>query len=408
MLKRTLVAILVSTSPAFADDVVCENPNDCPGWIGMLNDTQGGQCSSFLVKKDILGTNLHCIPDHLQKEKASCDQLIVTFPKTSTLGREQVSCSEIIHISPVKAENFLRQDFAFIRLSKPVERPVLEISQNGFPDNTNVTIFKVDPGQTSTVRKINCKTIQKSVINPYYTSDLSQLILLADCPVIPGNSGSPILRDDKVTGIVAARHENLAPASVQGQVNQERLVSSSGTNFNCLSTHFLGYNRGYDDECKIDLTNNNREKIVVELYQGVENKALERAQNAMVPKVEKITYKKTVPFQLELKARIVQHPNSIIRRSLVEPIPKCLFPRGLPADLTDEKVEFEFPVTELDLKFDKYFRFTTDSRELTAKVSFRIHDGKIPQDRFIAIKWTNPPGVTPSEETFSIKRCSGN
>lgn len=184
------------------------------------------QCSSSLIAPDVILTNSHCIPDQIKyrnpkkksglKKNYSCKSWIVAhFPdnsRTRTLsnGKTQydssnVDCEKVIFASNNDAEPVLKgfdfnQDYAIIKLSKPVtDREVLVPEFDGIEANQKLFTLSYDPIQGGgEFKKKECKAIEKSVLLKMSEYPITQNILMADCTVIKGNSGSPVVDENNV------------------------------------------------------------------------------------------------------------------------------------------------------------------------------------------------------------------
>jgi len=271
--------------------VVCEKPDECPEWVAGLAHAQG-VCSSFLVSPQIIGTNLHCIPEDLRKEKVSCrDRIVVTFPKTGRFPEETFDCDEMVHVSPPLSDKTLTPDFAFFRLKEKTTREPLELSQSGISDGALITIYKVDPGQIGTVRKVQCPAVQNSLFNPYFSDDKSPLVSLIPCPIIKGNSGSALVgADGKAHGIIFSIYDVHIPMDPALGGSHLTGAASNGANFSCLNTFFLNYVQGEPQACLIPIDEASQKKFHAQLIEQrtkkFEQEINEKIRAALIKKNE--------------------------------------------------------------------------------------------------------------------------
>jgi len=249
-------------------NVACEKPDECPEWVAGLAHNKG-VCSSFLVAPNIIGTNLHCIPEDLRKEKISClDRIIVSFPKTAKFPEETFDCEEMLHVSPPISDKTLTPDFAFFRIKGSTKREYLEIAKDGIADGAPITLFKVDPGTTGIVRKVVCPAVQNSLFNPYFREDKSPLVSLIPCPIIKGNSGSALVgADGKAHGIIFSIYDVRIPSDPTLTGPQVMGTASNGANFSCLNTFFLNYVQGEPDACSIAIDEVSQKRFFKELLE---------------------------------------------------------------------------------------------------------------------------------------------
>jgi hypothetical protein len=178
------------------------------------------QCSASLIGPDAILTNSHCIPDAIKyrnpkkktglKKNYSCSKWIVAhFPdnsQTRDLGggltqfnSSYVDCEKVIFASNNDAPdpvgfNF-SQDYAIIKLAKPVtDREFLKPEFDGIDANQMLYTYSYDPQQGGgEFKKKECKAIEKSILISKSKYPITQNILMADCVVIKGNSGSPVV-----------------------------------------------------------------------------------------------------------------------------------------------------------------------------------------------------------------------
>ncbi|MDG0815922.1 trypsin-like serine peptidase [Bdellovibrio svalbardensis] len=266
MIKRNLTAALLIVLPAFLvpatswskptsnkkNDlgryfVVCENPDDCHSAVaGILND-ESNVCTGVLVREDIIATNLHCVPENMRKEGASCKgRISFTFPENKKESQEFADCDQVLSISSQLKDTPLTPDYAFLKLTKKASRKPVVINTTGVANNEALTIYKVDPHEdVGILKKTSCKAAQKSMLNPLFLTAQSSVISLVPCDIVSGNSGSPIF---------SASGEVKAIINSQGlpddiPVNADRFSVAFASNFSCLNIPELGLSSKGSD-CK--------------------------------------------------------------------------------------------------------------------------------------------------------------
>lgn len=179
------------------------------------------QCSSSLIAPDVILTNSHCIPDFIKyrnpkkktglKKNYSCKKWIVAhFPDNSDtrpvggglteFNSSYVDCEKVIFASNNEAKPVIKgfdfnQDYAIIKLAKPVtNRKFLTPEFDGIDANQMLYTYSYDPQQGGgEFKRKECKAIEKSVLLSKSEYPITQNILMADCVVIKGNSGSPVV-----------------------------------------------------------------------------------------------------------------------------------------------------------------------------------------------------------------------
>lgn len=238
-------------------EVRCEHPDDCPPAINQLQ-FKNKRCSAFLVARDLVATNLHCLPDEMNKEKESCEGIQFVFPKSKNHEAETLKCKTIEFLSEPLETNSVNVDLAILRTHTTSTREPLNFSQDGFQDEREYMIYKVDPTDDGggIIVKSNCKAIQNSIINPYFSSDKSPIINFIPCRVIPGNSGSPIMSSsNEVRGIIHSSSDGKLMQLFEDQKRKvdTKIYSSFGTNFSCVHLDLFSYPRYNHSACNIKI-----------------------------------------------------------------------------------------------------------------------------------------------------------
>lgn len=360
-------------------NVACESVEDCPGFVaGLRHDF--GVCTSFLVNKNTMATNLHCIAEDLRKENADCSQRMkVMFPKTSALPAETFDCEKIISVSSPLQEKGISVDYAFFKIKGESSRPSLEISQKGISDQAAMTIFKVDPvGDHGVLKKVQCEAIQKTVLNPYFLSDLSPLVFLSPCNIIKGNSGSPIIASDgSVRGIVSSITS--VPKLVNIPTSGDMTVAF-GSNFSCINTFFLGINRGTPKDCELKIDEAMKKKLVdetntkiVESLNGNLNKNINEALETLLSSTKGTVRWKLVTLQPTVKEAKFGISNVFSFE------PECLLPKvrdiaSLADRLRTEPVSFDIQLNKILVQYDldNRYRIRGDVRQQGSKVQLSV------------------------------------
>ncbi len=264
MKKWILVVLLVSgVSRA---KVYCEYPDDCPPAISQMQ-YKGKRCTAFLVARDLIATNLHCLPESMSKEKESCEGIDFVFPKSKNHEPETLKCKTIEFLSEPLVQNTVNVDLAIVRTQTSTNREPLSFSQEGFQDEKEYMIYKIDPDQATgggVVVKSNCKAIQNSIINPYFSSDKSPIVNFIPCQVIPGNSGSPIMSSsNEVRGIIHSSSDGKLYQLFEDQQRKmdTKIYSAFGTSFSCVHLDLFSYPRYNYSACHIKISPESSKQI---------------------------------------------------------------------------------------------------------------------------------------------------
>ncbi|MBX3018365.1 MAG: trypsin-like serine protease [Bdellovibrionaceae bacterium] len=383
--------------PTFAQAqnvAVCADKADCPGWFAHLKNHEGGNCSSFLLKPDIIATNRHCMPDDTTHAKVSCKgKITFHFPETDKYKKESRDCDEIVQISDKFGDEFIPLDIAILRLAKPVEREVADLAQTGLDDNVKFSIVKMDPDAKGggKIRRVQCTAVQNSVINPYFQNNQSPIIHFQGCPIERGNSGSPMLNPEgKAIGIVSNLSVIMAPNSVRKEVEDKvEGTSGHGTNFSCLDTGFLGFNKGYDPSCKISLSEKFREDMRKKLLDQSAEPAWAAAEKLAMARLKEMADKSFVPFNVN----IIDHrgpakEDELKIRQSFEITPSCarwgsMMNVGAKRQRSVMKIKLPEVLTELD----EHYRFKTTTTETETTIDVRWSFDQIKPGKYVTFDW---------------------
>lgn len=257
--------------------VKCELPDNCPPAINQLQHG-AKRCTAFLVSRNLVATNLHCIPSTMWKEKSNCNGILFVFPKSKNHESEVLSCQTVEFVSEPLEPNAVNVDLAILKTTESTNREFLNFSQVGFKNDASYTIYKVDPNSENgggTVVKTNCDAIQNSVVNPYFTSDTSPIVNFIPCQVIPGNSGSPIMSsNNEVRGIIHSSSDGRIFEifeSHQQKLNK-KVYTAFGTNFSCVHLDLFSYPKYYYPSCRTKINTQTSRQLEKEKNDELSNK----------------------------------------------------------------------------------------------------------------------------------------
>lgn len=229
---------------------------DCSPSVGMISmvtkDSFGwgaARCTGSLVGPDIVATNAHCIPQDISAPGSDCrGRIWLTFAADPSRPNydKQVSCGKVLY-SKISHEGVEGYDLAYFQLERPSNRPVLGLSRAGFADGETYDVHRVTPvrpGRQGELEKVRCKAIFGSRMFSAPLDGKDTGILFVDCPIVVGNSGSPILgADGAVRGVIFAvvdrvRYHSLFSTMVErgSQVPalNDLAFMSLGSNLACL------------------------------------------------------------------------------------------------------------------------------------------------------------------------------
>lgn len=176
----------------------------CPSGMARLFIVKGdsiNQCSGFLVSSNILVTNHHCI-----SSARDCDNTYIAV--YNGYSYRKTRCEAVIRTfqDASSSTDFNRgQDFAVVELSNVMTATPFKMAD---PDNLNlknrdeVTAWVVDHQSItrSRITELECEFVDQSGLDE---DDRHKSMILDDCPVISGNSGSPAVdSNNKVVGVI--------------------------------------------------------------------------------------------------------------------------------------------------------------------------------------------------------------
>jgi len=181
--------------------VACEDPKQCPSFVGQIvirrEDSLLGICTGFLVSRDTIVTNSHCMT-----EPETCGKNVtVHFPATPTDKAEVAECEKVTSITHLNGNPFI-PDYAIFTLKNPPQRKnIIKIdSKSGVKNDEELRIVKIDPVENSSVKGLvkvrPMKVAYETFQTPASNSPYSSIHALMGGQVTPGNSGSPIVTRD--------------------------------------------------------------------------------------------------------------------------------------------------------------------------------------------------------------------
>lgn len=222
----------------------------CTAGVGLLlsyhrESKQVSRCTAFLIQKNVLATNNHCVPKDIKSGQSPLGRIVFLLPGSSHVSLIRVE--ELIQASNMDGKNQFTQDFALLKINSPQqEQDILKVTRSGVADSLRYTIPHVNQisslASTNSfdfqVQTVECTAIQRSPIFPFFESDYSKIVTFKNCPIRSGNSGSPILNSDGNVVAILSAYFLLENTPLGRLMKSEDLVKvprvALATNFSCI------------------------------------------------------------------------------------------------------------------------------------------------------------------------------
>lgn len=226
--------------------VSCQGAN-CPDAIAkvIIKNSRGvGQCSGFLIKKNFVLTNGHCIPKQELKSYHQCnDKIAVLFPTNQKSFEENARCKKVHRYSQGKG----KIDYLLFELDRKVDREPLEVKQSGVVNNEKFVAWTMNPVSTTHGHfvKKDCTSLRDTLLIPDGKTRYFPVVAFGSCLSIPGNSGSPIIDENgKVRAVVAGvfKREYLQLITQAKPLYETAALFLRAENTACMDLRAAGYN----------------------------------------------------------------------------------------------------------------------------------------------------------------------
>jgi hypothetical protein len=245
--------------------LTCLDPTQCPAGVGMLlaADDAGGfaptsnsiaACTAVLVGEDLALTNSHCIPSAVKLLPDLCASRVrIAFAGNEALPAETVPCAALVGFS--KRATPMSPDLALIRLVRKMGRAPFPAARTGVEPESVLRSYRVNPdlkNRAGSLVSDSCRAVAGSYRMPVYTSASSSVLVLGDCNVIPGNSGSALVSaEGALVGVVQATLPlSAASQELWGAHSSVAFAPlSMGTSLRCLKADPALGTFGWDETC---------------------------------------------------------------------------------------------------------------------------------------------------------------
>ena len=358
--------------------------NECSPSVGMLVILKAGNsaasCSGFLIAKDVLVTNAHCLPAELKKSGSCNDQITVVFPALAEsqaqmaggFKRAEAKCESILGVS--SADDKQGTDYAFLKIShlsgKPfAARPFFTFSHAGLEDKQVFRIpsilqtqnkdeqGKVLDSFTGELTTKKCESFQNTAALPGFTAKDSPLLALEEqtnpatgdnCNLTTGNSGSPIVTaNNEVLGILQGfadpNHRLKIALEEKGMLFTDTNVKAVflGTNLACVKSP-LDTDKNFvaSENCTKPTTSGipqDADMLYKEIPADILNSFHHESRTLVTDWVKSSVAQKELGYEFVWEDRIVSTPESVIPGiqkpdgldRYIIPVPSCFHSTGM-------------------------------------------------------------------------------
>jgi hypothetical protein len=396
-LIRIVLALLLYTSILNAQfNVYCNQENMCSPSVGGL--TFGSSvCTFFLVGRNVVATNLHCLPESIQKEGASCKDIIKFYmPAMKGYAASVRGCDRVIKLSPSLQGEVVRPDYAFLYSDIDFDRPYLSLSQEGFQDNANYTIYRMTPSETGgSMERLDCKATQNSITNPYFQKDKSALFHFSNCPIVKGNSGSPVVDSSgKVRGVLSMAAESF-----------DKSKSGSGFNFACLRFLDVGLISNPSADCHSSFDKQEYQRKQAGILNESTKSLNESLQKSLDEEAATFHKRNFVEFEFDVQASVLTEDEKKQGLSQVlELVPRCYLADRVLRNKSN-KIDFDIALKRWGALMGLDPSKKVVSKLVEKKENYRIeYENKIDQNKELSVIFT----LTKSGEkkALKLKSCS--
>ncbi len=250
--------------------MICDEIS-CPEYIAHIRIKNKRVCTGFLIDGNKIMTNHHCIVD-VEKD---CEGVEIYMNSSETNETMKFSCQNLVFAGDDQ-KNLNKLDYAVLELGEFSNNESIKFRGSKLDHLKNYDVFVTDwnkSNESLLIKKYECQPVVDEHIYKQEEFSNHSLLAFSNCPIIEGNSGSPIVDQD--TGeLVAILSRNFildkeAYESSFQEINFD-LVNNVGIAINAhcfFETNIYSLNEFRDKEsCKdIDLSENNKNKILHDL-----------------------------------------------------------------------------------------------------------------------------------------------
>ena len=201
----------------------CANGVDCREKYVRLYFNSGatsGECEGSIIGENLVLTNAHCaeVIFSAMPGSQSRGNGYVIIPESEENRGDFVIADMMGLVSISQPYNVLgiKSDFAIIRTGPwsvlrggASFRPTpVKISREGLKNGKTYYVYSSSPfgDDSREIQKRPCRSVHNNIFHPTFDSEGDATFLLSDCPIGPGNSGSPLYNEQgELVGLIGGQ-----------------------------------------------------------------------------------------------------------------------------------------------------------------------------------------------------------
>ena len=171
--------------------MICQE-SECPGFIAHIRVNEENHCTGFLISENRVMTNAHCLKD---VEGDYCQNVTAFFQSHGKTVRAR--CERVIDRVLSLEELWNSSDYAVFEVDKVSSEQPVAFENSGVSHLEHLTVYstRIDQDSIKIVRN-GCTALHSTILAPMLDSPHSNTLIMKNCDILPGDFGSPILREN--------------------------------------------------------------------------------------------------------------------------------------------------------------------------------------------------------------------